>query len=215
MLSISEEIHHDWDISYSDLKSTYLNRGHPVVLEEHPLTSRHSSLYDYMESVKNLTHLINSNPCNLQTSLVTGSHFTSLNALFELTTKTFDGWFLHFRNCDFDAVKASRALEEQPYFLASHLKPFSSSWILMSNSYKVIKPKKLLVKHLVVVKQIIGSIDVLIAPKTSCKDSCKDFLLQLAAGYTIVFSGELWDFFYIPSGLGDAVTFLREYELNV
>lgn len=215
MFSISEEIHHDWDVSYSDLKSNYLNRGHPVVLEEHQFLSRHSSSYDYIESLKNLTHLINSSPCNLQTSVVTASHFTSLNALFDLTKKSLDGWYLHFRNCDFDAIKASRSLEEQPYFLKSHLKPFSCSWILMSNSYKVTKPKKLLVKHLVVVKQIIGTIDVLIAPKMSCRDDCKDYLLQLDSGQTIVFSGELWEFSYIPADQGDAVTFIREYELNV
>lgn len=82
----------------------------------------------------------------------------------------------------------------------------------MSNGYKVAKPKKLLVEHLVVVKQMIGSIDVFIAPKSGCKESCNDFLLRLEVGYTIVFSAELWDFLYLPSSEGEAVTFLREYE---
>lgn len=165
--------------------------------------------------MKNLTDLIDSNPCNLQTNLVTRAHYTNLNALLELTKTSWDGWFLHFRNCDFSAVKISRALEEPPPFLTSHPKPFSSSWIIISSSYKVAKPKKLLVKNLVVVKQIIGSTDVFITPKSVCKDNCNDFLLQLKVGYTIVFSAELWDILYIPNSQGEAVTFLREYELNI
>lgn len=163
--------------------------------------------------MKNLTDLIDSNPCNLQTSLVTGSHYTNLDELLELTNGSAE-WFIHFRNCDFSAVKASRALEQRPAFLRSH-KPFSSSWIIISSNYKVTKPKKLLVKHLVVVTQIFGSIDVLIAPKNGCKDDCNDFLLPLEPGYTIVFSAELWDFFYFPSDEGEAFTLLREYELHM
>lgn len=85
----------------------------------------------------------------------------------------------------------------------------------MSNNYKVIKPKKLLVKHLVVVKQIIGSIDVVIIPRTGCRDSCKDYSLPLEAGYTLLFPAELWNFLYIPSDQGDSVTFIREYELSI
>lgn len=77
------------------------------------------------------------------------------------------------------------------------------------------KPKKLLVKHLVVVKQIIGSTDVFVTPKSGCKDNCNDFLLQLDVGHTIIFSAELWDFSYFPSGQAEAVTFLREYELHM
>lgn len=210
---VSDDIHHVWDISYSDLKLNYLLRGHPVVIEEREF--QHTNLYDYVDGLHNLTNLINSNPCNLHTNLITGAHYKSLNALLELTRKSSDGWFLHFRNCDFDSVKASRLLEQQPNFLTSHLKPFSSSWIVMSNNYKVMKPKRLLVKHLVVGKQIVGTIDVLIAPRAGCKDICKDHLLQLDVGYTIVFSAENWEFSYIPTGQGDSVTFLREYELNI
>lgn len=146
---------------------------------------------------------------------MTGSHFTNLKELLELTKSAWDGWFIHFRNCDFSSVKASRALEEQPSFLTSQPKPFSSSWIIISNSYNVTKPKKLLVKHLVVAKQIVGSIDVFIVPKSDCKENCKELFVQLDAGYTIVFSAEYWDFLYLPSGQGEAVTLLREYELHI
>ncbi|KAG4069667.1 hypothetical protein HA402_014690 [Bradysia odoriphaga] len=212
-LSVTEDIPHVLDVSYSTLKSNYINRGHPVVIEDPQLHSEDSNLNGYIERIKNLTDLIDSNPCNLQTNLVTGLHYRNLNEIFELIESSWDGWFLHYRNCDFSAVKASRALHVQPPFLTSHLKPFSSSWILFSSSYKTSKPKKLLVKHLVVVKQIIGSIDVLIAPKVECKEFCNDFELHLEVGDSVVFSAEFWDFSYYPSADGEAVTSIREYEL--
>lgn len=214
-ISVSEEIRHDWDISYSTLKSNYINRGHPVLIEDRQLQSEDSNLNGYIEHMKNLTDLVDSNPCNLQTNLVTGMQYRNLNEIFELIESSWDGWFLHYRNCDFSAVKASRALHKQPAFLTTHLKPFSSSWILVSNSYKTSKPKKLLVKHLVVVKQIVGSLDVVIAPKTECKDFCIDFELHLEVGDSVVFSAELWDFSYFPSRDGEAATSLREYELQI
>lgn len=196
------------------MKSKFLNRGHPVVIEEPQFVSEHSNIHDYVAILQNDTNLVNSNPCNLQTNLITGAQFKSLNALLDLMINSTDGWFLHFRNCDFDAVKASRGLEQQPYFLKSLLKPFSSSWIIMSNRYLVKKPRKLLLKNLVVVKQIVGSIDVLIEPRTGCKD-CKDFFMQLHVGRTLVFSAEYWNFYYVPSDNGISVTFLREYEVNM
>lgn len=211
----SEKIPHDWDISYADLKANYINRGHPVVIEDHQYLSLHSNVNDYIKTIKNLTDLIDSHPCNLQTNLVTSSQYTNLNELLDLTKISWDGWFIHFRNCDFSSVKASRALIGQPTFLTSLPKAFSASWILLSSSYNVTKPKKLLVKHLVVVKQIIGTIDVFIAPKSGCTDNCKDFFLRLEVGNTIVFSAEFWDFLYRPSSQGEASSFVREYELHI
>ncbi|XP_037050322.1 uncharacterized protein LOC119084447 [Bradysia coprophila] len=210
-----EDIRHDLDVSYSKLKSNYIDRGYPVVIEDHQPHSEDGNLYGYIERIKNLTDLIDSNPCNLQTNLVTGLHYRNLNDIFELIESSRDGWFLHYRNCDFSAVKASRALHVQPPFLISHLKPFSSSWILISSIYKTSKPKKLLVKHLVVVKQIIGSTYVLIAPKVECKEFCSDFEFHLEVGDSFVFSAELWDFSYYPSAEGEAVTSIREYELQI
>ncbi|KAJ6636195.1 hypothetical protein Bhyg_14783 [Pseudolycoriella hygida] len=210
-----EEIRHEWEVSYSDLKANYINRARPVVIEEQQFLSGHFELFDYVETIRNISDLRESNPCNLQTNLVTKSHFTNLNEILELSKNSWDGWFVHFRNCDFSAVKASRALESHPPFLTSQVIPFSSSWILMSKGYNVTKPKKLLLKHLVVVKPIIGSIDVFLEPRSECKESCIDFLLHLQVGCTMVFPAEHWDFFYVLSGQEEAVTFVREYELHL
>lgn len=210
----AEEIRHDWDVSYADLKSTYINRGHPVVIEDHQFQST-NNIDDYISTIRNLTGLIDSSPCNLQTNLVTGPHYSNLNVLLDLSQSSTDGWFVHFRNCDFSSVKASRALDEPPKFLLSHPKPFSSSWILLSDGYKVSKPKKLLAKHLVAVKQIVGSIDVIVAPRSGCSESCNEFRLPLNVGDILLFSADVWDFLYVPSGDGEAFTFIREYELRM
>lgn len=205
--------------SFGNLHAIYLARDHPVIISDsHDVDDVPE---DFIGFLQTLPHLKQSIPCNTVTNLLQNrNEQPNLNRLLEQTKKvgTKIEWFLHFRNCEFEAVKASRGIFSQkhhPYFMSNHLPPFHSSWILISNQYNILNEKHLPVKDLVFVFQLKGKLTGRLVVQKKCEVFCANQDFQLNAGETLIFNADMWDFFYYditsnshPESL--AVTFIQE-----
>lgn len=175
---------------------------------------------DFVEFLLSLPNLKYSIPCNIGTNLLKIRDETpKLQSLLRQAVKIGSSeWFLYFRNCEFDAIKASRAIfpyNNRPYFISSHLPPFQSSWIILSNNYTNPIEKHLPVKDLVFVFQLTGTISGRLTVTNECSEYCSDQVFKLNAGETLVFHGKMWKFYYnynINSQINLTITFIEEIQ---
>lgn len=141
--------------------------------------------------------------------------YSSVDNLLNLASST-DNWFLHYRNCEFLAIKNSRAIVQRPYYLSPHLNPFDSSWLLLSKNYTMAETKTLDVRGMVLALQLEGIIQITLTPKEFCLDFCAGRDVLLKAGQALLFTTELWQFGYKTININrdeDATaTFLQEIE---
>lgn len=169
---------------------------------------------DFFRQLKNTTQLSNAVPCDLQSNILV-NRGDQLNKVLDviLDTAQSDGWFVSFRNCFLSSLKASRLLLQRPSYIPTYLKPFSASWIVISQEYKVANWKRLRLEELVIVHQISGTQTIsLMARETLCDQLCRQFELSLSQGEAFVFSASEWIFAYIPSDEHTAIMVIREYE---
>lgn len=212
--------------TYKDLYDNYLLRQIPVIISDsHDAWTDLRPDQNFIKFLQSQPPLMRSVPCNVATNLLMerSSKPTTLQKLMKQTELLANNeeWFLHFRNCQFDAVKYSRAIlphTRRPYYLSSHLAPFYSSWLLVSNHYRMTLLKQLNVKDLVVVLQMQGVIDITLAIKEPCTDVCINHEFHLHEGEALIFVATTWDFFYSPVENSVAerneltVTFIQEID---
>lgn len=172
---------------------------------------------DFIEFLLSSPSLKYSTPCNVGTNLLQIRDDTpKLQYLLRQTRKMESkGWFLYFRNCEFEAVKASRAtfsLKNRPYFISAHLPPFHTSWILLSKQFEMSVEKRVPVKDLVIVLQLNGQILGRLAAQSNCKEFCSDQEYELNAGEALVFNSKMWKFYYRNINLQSnlTITFIQE-----
>lgn len=189
----------------------YLIRGIPVIYENsHPIWSSNN----FTDHLLTLDKLIESNPCEIQSNLIFGK-FSNIEELL-LLTKNFNdyhNWFVHFQNCDLDAVKTSRLIIKRPNYLAYHMEPSHSNWILMSQYYESTW-KNLYVKGLILVMQLKGEIELLLESKNPCFEICGDHRIILNEGDALIFTTDLWDLSYLPSNKGKSICIVTETDWN-
>lgn len=193
------------------LYERYLIRGLPVIIEQsHPTWEFHN----FTENLFKHNDLIESNPCDIQSNLMFGKYST-LEDILDLSYRSHenDSWFLHFQNCDFEAVKKSRLIIEKPKYLSFHLEPFQVSWILMSQFYES-KWKKLKVTGLILIMQLQGDGEFLLEAKEPCNQFCGDHHLMIRESEAIFFLTDLWHLYYRPPGLEKSISFITETDWN-
>lgn len=202
--------------SFGNLHAAYLVRDHPVIINDSH--DEDNIPKDFVEFLQTLPRLKFTIPCNAVTNLLQiRTEQPNLNRLLEQAKRieTKD-WFLHFRNCEFDAVKASRAIfpyKHRPYYMSNHLPPFHSSWILLSNQYNILNEKRLPVKDLVFVFQLNGKLIGRLVVRKECTSLCTNLDFQLNAGQALIFNAEMWDLTYqdiTSNSKSLAVTFIQE-----
>lgn len=193
----------------------YVNYNQPFIIEfSHSIREP----ADFFRQLKNTTELSNTVPCDLQSNIIVNRD-AKLNEVLdvildaETISSQTDGWFISFRNCFLSSLKASRLLLQRPSYIPTYLKPFSASWILISQEYKAGNWKRLLLEDLVIVHQISGTQTVsLTARDSKCALVCRQFEFMLTQGDAMVFSANEWIFFYEPSDDRTAIMVIREYQ---
>lgn len=178
------------------LSDVYLDINVPVLLSD---GLKSWPVYDMV----NLTQIILTNdilsksyPCELSTNMLSSTR--DVSQILKRTYK-FNKWFLHFQNCEMDAVKAFRVLTPRPQFLKPEISPIQYSWLLMSKNYKFPDYKTITLKEkITVIGQIIGSNYVRLIPRKNCYKKCPIIELNLQKNEVLVF-GNLWDLKYKPS----------------
>lgn len=199
--------------SYDYLYDKFLIRGRPVIVKDSCPVWQSDNFTDYLLS---LDPLIDSNPCDLRSNLIL-EKYANLEELLVLSARAEpnDGWFLHFLNCDFESVKASRLITNRPAYLSTHLDPAQASWILMSNRYTDSDPIDLKVDDgLVVMLQLKGDLEISLSGKDRCLDECGEHEIRLDEGDGLVFTTDLWDLSYRPSPAGNSINFVTETRWN-
>lgn len=161
-------------------------------------------------------------PCNAVSNLFQ-THIQSpkLRGLFrQIDLNVTPEWFIHFRSCDFDAVKATRLIfpyKHRPKFISPHLPPYRSSWILLSQNYGMPSTKRLILKDTVFVLQLSGRIVGELKIRSDCRGICLDQEFELNAGEALVLNARMWDFYYRSMSDSDtnlSVTFIEEIEVD-
>lgn len=208
------------------MQSNYLSRDLPVIISDShdPWPNQENVPDDFIEFLQTIPMLRYSEPCNTVTNLLQiRNGAPNLQKLLRQAENIgSNGWFLHFRNCDFEAIKASRSifpLNHRPYFISNHLPPFHSSWILLSNRHKWLNEMHVPVKDLVFVFQLSGQISGRLAVQKKCHDFCADLEFQLNAGETILFNAEMWKFYYYNADIIESqaeltITFIQEIHID-
>lgn len=214
------------NVTYGDLQNHYMSRDLPVIVSDsHDVwPNRNDVPADFIEFLLTLPKLRHTVPCNTVTNLLQMRNgVPNLHRLLKQARNLeSEDWFLHFRNCEFEGVKASRRIfpsKHRPYFVSTHLPPFHSSWILLINQFGMGFDKQIPVKDLVLVSQLSGQISGRLAIHTECIDFCANLEFQLNAGETLLFNAEMWKFFYhntkmMEPTVKSTITFIQEIQIN-
>lgn len=220
--SILDTIDRISNTSFGNLYSIYLIRDHPVIVtDSHKVDFIPANFVEYLQTLPQLRHSI---PCNIVTNLLQiRNEYPNLKHLFEqIKTIGMKEWFLHFRNCEFQAVKESRGIfphKYRPYYMSNHLPPFHSSWILISNQHNLFNEIHLPVKDFVFVFQLRGKLIGRLLVQKKCEFLCASHDFQLNAGEALIFNAEMWDFYYNknisePHSKSLEITFIQEIRVD-
>lgn len=207
------------NVTYELLQNAYISRDLPVIISDsHEPWPNQPNFIEFLQTMPTLLH---SKPCNCATNLYTTSKPIKLkHFLRQIEREITAEWFLHWRNCEFDAVKATRSIiaaSNRLYYIPMHWPPFQSSWLLLSHQFKMIKMKNLLIRDLAVVLQLRGSFAVELVIQKECSAICLNLSFQLTEGEALIFNSKMWKFFYQPivsSQDDESITFIHEIEMN-
>lgn len=203
------------DVTYQRLLDDYLGRDAPVIVVDAmtywPVMNTDDFHFEniteiYMQDEK----LIDTVPCVLTSNLRPGS--SDLSAFLKrIQSPRADKWFVHWQNCDLNAVKALRRFYQRPYFLSSSVAPAHFNWVLMSSDYSTKMYKKVeLDSGLIMVAQLRGSTSFRLTPHSPCNSSCPELLGDLQEGEMLVLSNYMWTFEYCPGRHLDNIAILTE-----
>lgn len=176
------------------IKVRYLDLDIPVILTNQsvgwPQGSNTSTFKIYSDAA-----IRESFPCNLASNIV--NRGASVGKLFE-KTELFDSFFMHFQNCQKDAMKSFRAVFPRPKFLHPEIKPIQYNWLLWNKNYDIDTFKRIeLLDKFAVVGQISGTNYFDLWPRENCEKICTPLRVKLAAGEFLLLSS-LWDLEYKP-----------------
>ncbi|XP_063220213.1 uncharacterized protein LOC134529747 [Bacillus rossius redtenbacheri] len=203
------------NVAYEQLLDGYLSRDAPLIvidaMESWPVMNTDDFWFDnitqlYLQDDK----LVDTVPCILTTNLRLGS--SDLHAFLKrISSPQADKWFVHWQNCDINAVKALRKFYQRPYFLSSSVSPAHFNWVLMSSDYNTRIYKKVeLDSGLIMLAQLRGTTSFRLTPHNPCNSSCPELLGDLQEGEVLVFTNFMWTFEYYPGRNLDNVAILTE-----
>lgn len=199
-------------MTHTILIDQYLFRGLPVIISD---SHKSWNPLKFTENLLNSEKLLASQPCELQSNLLLGK-YSNLEESLKLSRESDlnASFFLHFQNCQLDAVKATRfVIAQRPDFFPPHLEPAESSWILISKNYKS-NFKRIYLNGLILVMQLTGQLDFILIPKGNCVESCEEHVITLFSGESLVFTTDLWNLVYYPSDGDISVTVISETYWN-
>lgn len=203
------------EVSFHDLLDGYLSRDTPVIIVDAmnfwPVMNTDQFYFEnitqaYLQNEK----LMDTVPCVLISNIRTGSN-DLLAFLKRIQSPSTDKWFVHWQNCDINAVKALRKFYQRPYFLSTSVAPAHFNWVLMSSDYKTNLYKQVeLDSGLIMLAQLRGSISFKLTPHSPCNVTCSDLTGTLEEGEMLVFTNEIWAFEYLPGKHVDNVAIMTE-----
>ncbi|XP_055678156.1 uncharacterized protein LOC129786925 [Lutzomyia longipalpis] len=201
------------DLDYTNLSEEFLERGLPVLLMDSHTAWPEDN---FTQHLLTLEPLMESTPCEMSSNLIV-RRLANLQELIErIQRMEKHSWFLHFHNCDFPAVKATRLIAPRPLFFPPHLEPAYSSWILMSHKYDHPAPKEITLDGIVLVRQLQGRGVFRLSGRGKCLEECGKYTVEVKSGEALLFTTDLWEFSYFPNeGPTKSVSFITETHFEV
>jgi hypothetical protein len=140
------------------------------------------SLLSFVQLYLENERLMETVPCALTSNLRTGS--SDLAAfLRRVHSPGVAKWFVHWQNCDINAVKVLRKYYQRPYFLSSAVSPAHFNWVLMSSDYNSPNYKRVeLDSGLIALAQLRGATQLRLTPINPCNSSCPELIADLHQG---------------------------------
>lgn len=165
--------------------------------------------------IANLTQLLLDNeilahsyPCKLSTNLHKGDE--ELRMILAKTTEQFERYFIHFQNCEWQAVKQFRVFAPRPWFLYREIAPIQYSWLLINRNYNVTRFKRIELKeNIAVVVQVLGGTILRLSPQAECQFDCYTLDIELKENEAVVLTS-LWNLEYKPVAEGENVAVILE-----
>lgn len=162
---------------------------------------------NFTEMLRNNEIIAESYPCKLSTNLHRGDA-----QLANVLTKTshFSSYFIHFQNCEWEAVKQFRMFAPRPAFLHPQIAPIQYSWVLLNRNYNVAKFKRVELKeNIAIVGQVLGRTRFRLKPQVECEFECYVLEVELGEGEVLLLTS-LWNLEYKPVAEGENVAVILE-----
>ncbi|XP_060534461.1 uncharacterized protein LOC132706871 [Cylas formicarius] len=146
-------------------------------------------------------------PCNVATNVCARN--VDVATLLKMT-ESFDSFFVHFRNCEGDAVRTFRKYSYRPDVFPDIYSPTTYNWMLWSKDYNATAFKKIeLAEKVALLGQMHGKTRVKLSPRNNCEFACPVLDFVLNVGEYVIFTA-LWDLHYRPFETGYNVAALME-----
>lgn len=188
----------------------YISLHTPVILDNALENWKifNKSLKSFTELLLSNQILSNSYPCKLSTNTYR-KELTSLSTLLS-KIHNFSRYFLHFQNCEFDAVKNFRVFAPRPTFLHPEIAPIQYSWLLANRNYNVSKLKRVdLQESIAVVAQTFGKTLYRLIPQNDCDNECSTLEVELKVGQAMIVTS-LWNLEYKCEGFEENIAVILE-----
>lgn len=193
------------NIDEASLVERYIGIDVPVIVT--------SGLEQWPRNVSFLKELLLDNefsssfPCKLSSNIIKDIG-TSSEILVK--AKNFDEFFLHFQNCEQDAMRALRRFTFRPALLPAVDSPTTYNWIVWNKNYNSSLYKSIeLVEKLTIFGQIMGSTHIKLVPRGICETICSTKNFQLLQGEMLVFTS-LWDLEYKCNEMAENIAVIME-----
>ncbi|CAH1111800.1 unnamed protein product [Psylliodes chrysocephalus] len=188
------------------LEERYINIDVPVILttgvEKWPKDSK------FMIDIQNDSSFVKSYPCGLSTNINKG--VADVGTILSKQIY-FDHFFIHFQNCELEAMRTLRKYIYRPDFLPSAYSPTLYNWLIWNENYNTTNYKHVdLVEKVAIVGQLFGTTSFRLKPRKNCANVCTDLTFNLHGGEILIFTS-LWDLEYRPNDIGENMAVIMEY----
>lgn len=195
---------HD-SIEEDELEERYINLDVPVVLikgiEHWPKDSQ------FLQDLLSFDDFSSSFPCKLSSNIV--KDFIPAGEIL-VKAQHFDEFFIHFQNCDSDAMRVLRRFTFRPHVLPAAHSPSIFNWIIWNKNYNTTAYKTVeLIEKLTIFGQIMGSTDIRLIPRKNCELVCPTLDFQIFQGEMLIFTS-LWDLEYRCNEAGENLAAVME-----
>lgn len=187
-----------------DRLEDFINLDKPTILTSALKTWPKDS--KFLETLVTNEDFYYSYPCKLSTNII--KDFSYLGEVLERVS-VFDEFYLHFQNCDLEAMRRMRKYTYRPEVIPKNFSPTIYNWLIWNKSYNVTNFKPLeLVEKLGVFGQIMGTTKIQLVPKY-CESVCPIMSILLYGGEALIFT-DAWDLEYRPGETGENMAVVME-----
>lgn len=162
---------------------------------------------DFLYDLNSEDAFHNSYPCSLSTN--TQKSESTFGKILE-NIQLFDNFFVHFQNCELEAMKTFRKYTYRPSFLPNIYSPVTYNWLLWSKNYNTSKFKPIdLIEKITLIGQITGRTYIKLLPRKNCESVCSILEIILEKGESLILTS-LWNLEYKAYENGENIAVILE-----